>query len=291
MIRVAGIERLSLTARDPAGLAIFYRDALGFRPRAERRYSQTECTALTGVASGASAIQLELGEQWVELVAFDSPGRPYPVGAHSNDAIFQHFAIVVADMREAYARLLTAPGWSPITLSGPQQLPANTGGMGAFKFRDPEGHPLELLAFPADSTPEYWRLRGSGDVCLGIDHTALDVAETARSIAFYEALGFAAAGASRNRGEAQQRLDDVAAPVVEVTALSARRATPHLELLCYRTPQREKRRRVRNNDIAATRTVLAVERGAQDSRKSPSFILDPDGHRVALVATEQGSAA
>ena len=26
-----------------------------------------------------------------------------------------------------------------------------------FKFRDPEGHPLELLAFPRDSVPACWR--------------------------------------------------------------------------------------------------------------------------------------
>jgi catechol 2,3-dioxygenase-like lactoylglutathione lyase family enzyme len=286
MNRVIGIERISLTTRDAEGLAAFYRDALGFRRGVERRYSQAECSSLMGVASGASAVELALGDQRLELVSFDSPGRPYPSDAHSNDGIFQHFALVVADMRAAYERLLMAPGWTPITRLGPQHLPANAGGVSAFKFRDPEDHPLELLAFPEHATPENWRSRGCGDICLGIDHTALDVAETARSTAFYEGLGFSATGASRNRGMPQQRLDDLVAPIVEVTALSARRPTPHLELLCYRTPRSAKRCEMRNHDVAATRIVLAVEPGAQDFSTSPGFILDPDGHRLTLVASK-----
>jgi catechol 2,3-dioxygenase-like lactoylglutathione lyase family enzyme len=287
MTCVVGIERFSLTARDASGLAAFYQSGLGFRSRGERRYSRAECWALMGVASGASAIELELGGQIVELVAFDSPGRLYPADAYSNSAIFQHFAIIVADMREAYERLARAPGWSAITLAGPRRLPANTGGVSAFKFRDPEGHPLELLAFPADATPECWRARPSGDVCLGIDHSAIDVAETARSVAFYEALGFSATGASLNRGNEQQRLDNVAAPIVEVTTLSTPRPTPHLELLSYRTPENALRPEVRNNDVAATRVVLSLAPGPPETRTRESFILDPDGHRLTLVGADK----
>ncbi|MGB8684208.1 MAG: hypothetical protein WCD12_15080, partial [Candidatus Binatus sp.] len=58
----------------------------------------------------------------------------------------------------------------------------------ALKFRDPEGHPLELIAFPPDDTPAKWQ-RSSTAECLGIDHSAISVAVTERSVKFYERLG------------------------------------------------------------------------------------------------------
>ncbi len=43
--------------------------------------------------------------------------------------------------------------------AGPERLPARSGGVSAFKFRDPDGHPLELLAFPPEAVPPIWRDR------------------------------------------------------------------------------------------------------------------------------------
>ena len=107
--------------------------------------------------------------------------------ASASDLCFQHFAIVVADMALAYRRLCSVSGWTAISIDGPQRLPPSSGGVSAFKFRDPDGHPLELLAFPDGRWPAQWRARSNGDLALGIDHSAISVSDSARSIAFYQA--------------------------------------------------------------------------------------------------------
>lgn len=83
---------------------------------------------------------------------------PCPVPAAANDPWFQHFAIAVGDMAAAYPTLLDL-GHTPISHGGPQLPPPNTGAVTAYKFRDPDGHPLELSyirpgrARPAPRTP------------------------------------------------------------------------------------------------------------------------------------------
>ena len=64
------------------------------------------------------------------------------------------------------------------------------GGVRAFKFRDPDGHPLELIWFPPG--PGARRLARQAHPVppfLGIDHSALAIASTRRSLRFYRALG------------------------------------------------------------------------------------------------------
>jgi hypothetical protein len=137
-------------------------------------------------------------------------------------------------------------------------LPAASGGVTAFKFRDPEGHPLELLAFPSNAVPEIWgKSRANG--CLGIDHSAIAVASTSRSSGFYLRLGLQRSGGSRNTGPAQDKLDNVKDAVVEVTALTPPDATPHVELLCYQRTLNRNERLPGINGTAATQLILAVE--------------------------------
>jgi catechol 2,3-dioxygenase-like lactoylglutathione lyase family enzyme len=50
----------------------------------------------------------------------------------------------------------------------------------------------------------------SAALFLGIDHSALSVASTSRSLAFYRALSLRVSERSVNRGPAQERLDGVA---------------------------------------------------------------------------------
>jgi hypothetical protein len=83
--------------------------------------------------------------------------RAIPGRYRCDDLRFKHIAIVVADMESAYLRLRACQGWTAITRPAPQRLPANSGGVTASKFRDPEGHPLELLAFPPNNMPSRWR--------------------------------------------------------------------------------------------------------------------------------------
>jgi catechol 2,3-dioxygenase-like lactoylglutathione lyase family enzyme len=179
----------------------------------------------------------------------------------------------------------------PITRGAPQRLPANTGGVTAFKFRDPEGHPLELLEFAAEAIPPPWRRLRENDPCLGIDHSAIVVGDGARSISFYGALGFAVAGGSLNRGIEQERLDDLTEPVVAVTSLAPRAAEPpRLELLHYRQPESDEPSALRSNDVATTRLVLAVEGSPSSFGDAGAELMrDPDGHHLLLLGEQAGA--
>ena len=280
------LVRCILISRDAERLATFYEAALGCRRLARARRAGAAFTAAMGVAGGALSITLELGAQRIELLQFAHSGRPYPAGTLASDQLFQHCAVVVSDMDEALRRLSAAGGWTAISEHGPQRLPASSGGVTAFKFRDPEGHPLELLAFPAATLPDYWQRASGTDPCLGIDHSAISVSDGARSMAFYQALGLRVTGASTNAGAEQASLDGLPEPQVEVTALAAEQATPHLELLCYRRMQRRAPIPVRDSDIAATRLLWQAHGMSirPSCARDAHALVDPDGHRLLIVA-------
>lgn len=273
---VQRLSRFSLTAADAEQLAAFYERSFGCHRLAKEYLSGTAFETLLGVKGGALRVMVSLGEQIIEFLQFDQVGHPYPKNSSAADLIFQHFAIVVRDMAEAWERLSSIEGWTAISRGGPQRLPVSSGGVTAFKFRDPEGHPLEFLSFPKAAMPAQWRERQTNKVCLGIDHSAISVSDTARSISFYENLGFATSSRSENCGEEQERLDDIAAVNVEVSALVPRAPSPHLELLCYRSmPQ--VRTAVGNSDIASTRLLLET---TEDN--ASVLVVDPDGHRLVV---------
>ncbi|MGH6670925.1 MAG: VOC family protein [Xanthobacteraceae bacterium] len=301
MIAVDGLSRIVLICRDAGRLCEFYRRALGFTPIDDAPKADPDFAALIGLASGrASTLMMALGGQRVALVQVAPPGRPYPDHVAGYDLAFQHFAIVVFDMNSAFAALQRLDGWTAISTGGPQTLPDSSGGVAAFKFRDPEGHPLELLAFPPDKRPVRWAGQ-PGDTCQGIDHSAISVADTAKSIAFYDRLGLRRFAGSHNAGAEQQRLDGLADAVVEVTALSPpMHRTPHVELLCYRGYCDRRKTISDPAEIAATQLVFAVVREAFDglvecngeaicsgpviSQTGSSRVLlrDPDGHLLCL---------
>lgn len=151
--------------------------------------------------------------------------------------------------------------------------------MTAFKFQDPDGHPLELLEFPERTIPAHWAARAARGIFLGIDHSAISVRDTAVSIAFYQSLGFTVTTQTFNHGAEQASLDGMPNPLVEVTALSLAAPTPHLELLCYRSEAPPPRRVLFGNDTAATRIALA---GA-GTDTAAQLVVDPDGHRLLLM--------
>ena len=303
------IGRISFTSADAVRLGAFYQRAFGFGAMETERFGGRGFAQLTGVEGAqGDALSLRLGEETIELLAFDPPGAPYPADIGCDDPRFQHVAIVVADMETAYSRLCACEGWTPITRPAPQRLPASSGAVTAFKFRDPEGHPLELLAFPPDNVPPRWReAPHQHGPCLGIDHSAVVVADTALSVAFYQlVLGVSVVGGSLNRGREQEQLDAVQGAVVEVTALDpGAENLPHLELLCYRAPGRPQGApaALRSNDIAATRLTLEVDdvpalkhrlaaarvrfisTGTVTLRDNrPSLLIhDPDGHALLLL--------
>ncbi len=290
-IRVASLHHLRLCSAQAKALVTFYESALGFQQAAVEHLSGARTQERFGVAGRALRITLELGAQRIKLLQFvDQPGRDYPAGSDASDRVFQHFAIIVADMTAAMAQLSRVSGWTPITRGGPQQLPASSGGVIAFKFRDPEGHPLELLAFPADGMPEHWRhVQGQGPF-LGIDHSAISVANLARSVAFYEALGLKLAHRSVNEDPAQARLDHLDHPVAEVIAMQPEQATPHVELLCYQGANKDERLDLHANDVAATCLVFEPDNSflrPEACRAPVHDLVDPDGHRLAIVWPER----
>ncbi len=231
--------RVALVTHDAAALALFYQTALGFSQSGNR---------------------LRHGNSAVELLTFDPPGRAYPSGQAANSLAFQHFAIVTPDIAAAYTSLRGAAGWQPISAAGPVQLPASSGGAIAFKFRDPEGHPLELIQLTTDNTPR-------------IDHTAIVVRDTAVSIDFYRTHGLTPQGGTHNQGPAQAALDGLQAADVQVTRLGDARGQLHLELLCYRG-QPALPPPVSPHDVAATRLVFDAG--------TPGLATDPDGHHLLI---------
>ena len=59
----------------------------------------------------------------------------------------------------------------------------------------------------------------AGGFCLGIDHSAVVVSNTAASIAFYTGLGLSLTSTSLNQGPAQDALDGATRTLVAVNGL------------------------------------------------------------------------
>jgi catechol 2,3-dioxygenase-like lactoylglutathione lyase family enzyme len=287
----------------------FYRSALGFRSVGNGPVDHQVLAALGIGDRKANELRMRIGEEELVLVQFDPAGRHYPTASRSNDLWFQHVAIVVNDMDRAYSWLRSNSGWQPISTDGPETLPASSGGVRAFKFRDPDGHPLELLWWPAgQGRPEWHQRAGSDDQpFLGIDHSALSVGSTRRSLAFYRSLGLHIAYRSVNGGPAQSRLDGLAAARMRVTGLRpAASSGPGLELLAYR-PRGRSDDSSNVTDLSTDWTTLSavMAGGANDAGigaaaagmsdttdfarapplvKKVAGVRDPDGHRFVLVS-------
>jgi catechol 2,3-dioxygenase-like lactoylglutathione lyase family enzyme len=272
-----------LTSPDAARLTAFYATAFGAQHVSSEHLGGARFERQLGVRGGALRHNLKLGDEAIDILQFDTPGRPYLRLLFPDDTAFQHFAIVVSNMDLALAHLQRAPGWTPISIGGPQRLPPRSGGVTAFKFQDPDGHPLELLAFPEHAAPPHWTERSAHGIFLGVDHSAIGVRDTAISTAFYQSLGFTVTAQTFNHGVEQANLDGVPSPQVEVTALSLAASIPHLELLCYRSGIHLPRKVLSSNDVAATRIALADDGLNNDVDAPRQLVVDPDGHHLLFV--------
>ncbi len=237
--------------------------------RAEAFY--TEALGCLVVRRNAGDVVLRLGAQTIALVQFAAPAAPYPPDSASNDLWFQHIAVVVSDMDAAYAHLQRCPGWTPISEGGPQTLPPENGTVRAFKFRDPDGHPGELIWFPPGQGRACWQ--GAGTLFAGIDHSAIAVSDSERSVGFYRSLGLAVSYTSLNEGAPQSRLDGLTGARVHITGLRPPGDDGMgLELLAYEPPGRPNLTGA--HDIAADWVTLTGE---------PRELRDPDGHRLNMT--------
>lgn len=257
----ARIDRISLVVSDLDRAEQDYVTTFGCV--VERREPiEDSLTSVLGIpeATGRRS-SLWLGRERIELLEFtDSSGRPYPCDSTSTDIWFQHIAIVVSDMTDAHQRIVSQPRFRTISRAGPVRLPAESGGATAYKFRDHDGHPLELIAFPEASGPSEWRDRQRIGPFLGVDHTAIGISDSGISTTFFRAVfGFSAGRRTENRGPEQAELDDVDDVRVSVTALGTDMPAPRMELLDYHVgTRRPLAPDTTSNDIVATLSVVHV---------------------------------
>jgi catechol 2,3-dioxygenase-like lactoylglutathione lyase family enzyme len=313
------VAAVGATVSDMDSSIAFYTTVLDFETVSDRVLTGEPYDSLQGVpGTRQRVVRLRLGQEYLELTEFLAPrGRPAPTDARSNDRWFQHVAIIVSDMDSAYARLRRFKVRHAST--APQRLPETipaAAGIRAFYFRDPDGHPLEVLQFPADKGDPRWQ-RSEGRLFLGIDHTAIVVGNTAASLAFYrDVLGFRVAGESMNFGPEQERLNNVQGARLRITGLRVS-GGPGIEFLEYLSPRngrsfpaderandlvhwhttvlvpdaqaaaavlrRGKFRLISPGAVSLPDTALGFERGVR--------VRDPDGHVVQLVERQELSHA
>ncbi len=235
--QVQKIRAIGLTVTDADSSLSFYTQALGFKVvsdiTARQNYSQ-----LQGVETRIRIITLQIGDELIELIQYlDIQGKPIPSDSRSNDLWFQHFAIVVSDMDRAYTHLQKFT-FEPIS-TAPQTIPQDnqaSAGVRAFKFKERDGHNLELIWFPPDKGQDKWHDR-TDSLFLGIDHSAISVSNTEESLNFYrDLLGMKVDGGSLNKGETQAHLDGLPEAKVQVTPLRPSQGGLGIELLDYIVP-------------------------------------------------------
>lgn len=236
---VAAVDAINSTVADMDRSIDFYSHVLDFQTVSDTEVAGESYEHLEGVFGlRMRVVRMRLGDEFVELTQYLAPrGRPIPPDARSNDRSFQHMAIIVSDMSRAFQRL--RQNKVEYASSGPQRLPdwnKNAAGIEAFYFKDPDGHPLEILHFPPDKGLKKWH-GASGRLFLGIDHTALVVGDTEASLKFYrDLLGMNVVGESENYGTEQEHLNNVFGARLRITSLRAA-AGPGVELLEYFSPR------------------------------------------------------
>jgi len=237
---VVAVDSIGMTVSEMDRSVAFYSDVLAFKPVSDVEVDGLEYDQLWGIFGvRARVVRMQLGEQILELMQFLAPPdvRPIPVPSYSNDLWFQHFAIVVRDMEAAWAQLRKhqVRQISP----RPQTIPVSNiaaAGIKAIKFRDPDGHNLELLWFPEGKGNPVWH-EPTKNLFLGIDHTAMTVRSTENSTKFYrDLLGMTVAGGTLNMGTTQQYLDSLPGARTRVTGLAPKVGPPGLEFLEYELP-------------------------------------------------------
>jgi catechol 2,3-dioxygenase-like lactoylglutathione lyase family enzyme len=307
---ITAVASVGMTVQDLDRSVEFYSRILSFHKIREVELFGNSWEHLEGIFGLRIRVAwLQLGNEQIELKQYLAPrGRPVPPSL-SNDRWFQHIAIITSDMDRAYA-WLRQNGVRSIS-SGPQLLPdyiKAAAGIRAFYFEDPDGHPLEILQFPADKGNAKWH-QSTAQLFLGIDHTAIVVGDTEASLKFYrDILGFKVSGQSENYGPEQEHLNGVFGARLRITSLRAP-GGPGIELLEYLVPQngRSFPGDEQANDLMHHETCLVTEDieaaslslhearfpfissaivpfpKAEAGFHSALLIRDPDGHPMKLV--------
>jgi catechol 2,3-dioxygenase-like lactoylglutathione lyase family enzyme len=308
---VKSVDAVGMTVSDMERSIDFFSEVLSFEKISDVEVAGSEYEQLQGVfGARMRVVRMRLGGEFIELNEYLAPqGRPIPVDSRANDRWFQHIAIVVSDMDKAYQQLRTHKVRHVST--GPQTIPTSNkaaAGIRAFYFKDPDGHNLEIIYFPPDKGDPRWQ-NTNGRLFLGIDHTAIVVADTKTSLGFYrDLLGLKLAGESMNYGTEQEHLNNVEGARVHISSLRAK-SGPGVEFLDYLMPRngRPAPLDTRANDLWHWQSTLTTEsamaaaqkiRAARGKIVSPSVVeipdkglgfakgflaRDPDGHGLQFV--------
>ena len=309
LAQVTKLEAVGITVKDMDRSLKFYTEVLGFKQVSDHEYKGGDYEKLQGVFGlNIRVARLQLGDEYIELTDYlTTGGRSIPEDAKSNDLFFQHIAIVVSDMDNAFQQVkkynIEFVSTSPQTL--PKSIPGAEG-IKAFYFHDPDDHNLELIFFPKGKGQEKWQ-HGKGKIFLGIDHTAIGVSSTDNSHKFYnDLLGIERKGDSWNKGMEQEHLNNVEGASLHITGYRAA-AGPGIEFLEYLNPGPGKTYPTdsRTDDIWHWQTTLIVENATAlynklmsegykfiskglihqyaDGLHTRSFLVrDPDGHAMLI---------
>jgi len=306
---VKSVESIGMTVSDMDRSLEFFSKVLTFEKVSDVEVAGAEYEQLQGLFGVRMRVaRMKLGDEFLELTEYLAPkGRPIPLDSRGNDHWFQHIAIVVSDMDKAYGHLRAHRVQHAST--GPQRIPdwnKAAAGIRAFYFRDPDGHYLEVIYFPPGKGDPRWQRKDR--VFLGIDHTAIVVSNTERSLKFYrDILGMKLAGESENYGTEQEHLNNVFGARLRISGLKAQ-GGPGVEFLDYLAPGdgRPAPLDSRANDLWHWQTAMGV--GSADAATeriksartrfvspgvttlpdkglgfSKGFLFrDPDGHAVQL---------
>jgi catechol 2,3-dioxygenase-like lactoylglutathione lyase family enzyme len=308
---VEAIEAVGMTVADMERSVRFYSTVLSFEQVSDVEVAGDAHAHLQGIFGlRMRVVRMRFGEECIELTEYLAPrGRPMPVHSRSHDRWFQHIALIVSDIDRAYQWLRQQR--VEHASSGPQRLPdwnPKAGGIQAFYFKDPDGHPLEILQFPAGKGNPKWH-QPTGRLFLGLDHTAIVVRDTEASLTFYrDSLGLKVVGESENCGTEQEHLNNVFGARLRITTLRAAHG-PGIELLEYLTPRdgRPMPADVRANDLLHWQTTLVTQgiasltdrlRAGKFTLVSPGqvdfterqlgfavglLVRDPDGHAIRAI--------
>jgi len=273
------VKAIGITVSDMERSINFYRDLLDFEIIEDKEVTGENYQHLFGIFGlRVRLVTMKLKNEKIVLKQFLTPsGRSIPIDSKSNDLWFQHIAIIVSDMKTAFERLQEHHVLQ--ISSSPQTLPEwnpNVHGIQAFYFKDPDGHPLELLQFPPGKGHPKWQ-KNKQDLFLGIDHTAIAVKNTQESLKLYrDLLELMVVGESVNYGIEQEYLTNVFGAKVRITSLFGEEG-PGVEFLEYLSPSdgREMPSTSRSNDLWAWHIHVATD----DIEKRSSDLIDK-GYRM-----------
>src|SRR5437773_2051861 len=304
------VESVDMTVSDMDRSVAFY-SALTFQKLSDVEVLGEEFEHLEGVFGARMRIErMRFCNEYLYLHHYPAPpGRPIPADSRSNDLWFQHAAIVVRDMDQAFEKLRALK--VQFVSTGPQTLPPSikaAAGIKAFYFRDPDQHNLEIIYFPPGKGDPDWQEK-TDKLFLGIDHTAIGIANTESSLRFYrDVLGLRKAGESENFGTEQEHLNQVFGAHLQITGMRAA-SGPGIEFLEYLTPRdgRSRPADVHANDIVHWQTMIATDDVDLMAKKlrdahvhfvssgvvpmpqdkagisKGALVSDPDGHDLLLI--------